>query len=111
MLEIIYYARAWEDTSCPAMPTACCQVYHKYFIKLNRVVKKKCVVKGSNPFRVNGSSVVECTNMARLASLRFDSAQRKCFDTDFAHPAPIRARDEKQSELSVACSVCKSVRR
>lgn len=42
--EIIYRARASEDTSCPAVPAAYCPVYHKYFIELNVVLRKDCVV-------------------------------------------------------------------
>ena len=59
--EIIYYARVLGVTSCPAVPAACCQVYHKYFTKLNLGLREHCDVEGSTPSRVNGSSVVECT--------------------------------------------------
>ena len=55
--EIIYYARVLGVTSCPAVPAACCQVYHKYFTKLNLGLREHCDVEGSTPSRVNGSSV------------------------------------------------------
>lgn len=66
MKEITYCARVLEDTSCPAVPAACCQVYYRYFTKLNVGLRKICVVEGSTPSHVNGSSVDRVHNiMAR----------------------------------------------
>lgn len=80
----------WKGTSCPAVPAACCQVYHKYFTKLNRWLRRK-----------NGKD---------LSSLRFESALNKCFYPVFGTFRVYMAKNEVQGGLSAVRSAGKSVR-
>ena len=112
--EIIYCARVLEVTSCPAVPAACCLVYHKYFTKLNLGLRGHCVVEGSTPSRVNGSSVGRVHNeMEKTCQVCGSNPRKKnayvLLSAHSASRAFIGVKRRIQSELVTVRFACKSV--
>ena len=112
--EIIYCARVLEVTSCPAVPAACCLVYHKYFTKLNLGLRGHCGVEGSTPSRVNGSSVGRVHNeMEKTCQVCGSNPRKKnAYVLLSAHSAPrvfIVVKRRIQGELVTVRFACKSV--